>query len=242
MGKLLLVGVCVSVALAFGGVLIPFYHYPAYNDAKVSRLVSLKQRYPNVELFVIINPDNGYVKKRLYNFAFAIRRLHQAGIHPLGYVHTDYGKRPVKEIEANIEAWKRIYGKWGIEGIFFDEVNGTKELLEYYKPLASYARGKFRYVVLNPGTSIAPEFETLADIIVTNESNTTRHYCELNTSKNALLLHSTKDFNLSQEVFGRYDFIYVTPQKMPNPWKELSPYLEELIKRVAERKKEGCFN
>ena len=242
MGKRLFVGLFVSMALAFGGVLIPFYHYPAYNDTKISYLISLKQRYPDVEMFVIINPDNGYVRKRLYNFAFAIRRLQRAGIHPLGYVHTDYGKRPIKEVEANIEAWDSIYGKWGLEGIFFDEVNGTKKLLEYYAPLISHARGRFRYVVLNPGTSIAPEFEKLADIIVTNESNSTTHYCELNATKNALLLHSTKELNLSQDVFERYDFIYVTPQKLPNPWRNISPFLEEIMKSLAHRKKEGCFN
>lgn len=242
MGKLFLLGLYLSMAFSFGGVLVPFYHYPAYNDPQVSHLIALQKRYPNVSLFVIINPNNGYVDTVLFNFALAIQRLRQAGIHPLGYIHTKYGKRPLKEIEANIKAWERVYGKWGVEGIFFDEVNTSKEQLEYYKTLSILTRKKFRYVVFNPGTSIAPEYEALADIIVTNESNTTTHCYQLTAAKNALLLHSIKDLNLSQEVLDCYEFIYITPYKLPNPWKKLSPYLEKIMKALAHRKKEEYFN
>ncbi len=241
MRKIFLTGLLVSVLFALEGVLIPLYHYPSYNDTQIAQLIALKKRYPNAYIFVILNPDNGNVTKTLYNFAFAIKRLHEAHIHPLGYVHTRYGTRANSEVMENIRAWGRIYKKWGLEGIFLDEVNGTKEQRTYYEPLMKLIRDTIGYVVLNPGTAIDQNYASFADIIVTNESNST-HICDINGTKNAILLHSTPRFDANETLLRHYNYIYVTPHRMPNPWYTLSPFTEEILRRVAHGKKGVCFN
>lgn len=226
-------------AFASEGILIPFYHYPSFNDAKIDRLIKLKREYPKVPVYVIINPNNGHFRKIEYNFAYAIKRLHDANFSVIGYVHTSYCKRPFKEVAADIKSWSKIYKPWGVKGVFVDEVNGSKECFDYYKKIAKEIKKVFDLVIFNPGTKSDESIAKLADITVVYESNQSINLCKSTEQKSAVLLHGIKDFSKSMQKIKDIEYIYITPHTFPNPWGEISDYLENTL-QILE-KEQHCF-
>ncbi len=211
------------------GVLIPFYHYPSFEDSKIKKLIALRQSYPYLKIFAVINPNNGNFTQTQRNFASMIFRLHRAGIIPLGYLYTSYARRDLNESLEVVQKWKRYYGPYGIEGLFIDEVN--QSALGYYRTLAQEVKKRFSYVVLNPGVEVSKDFFDIADIVVTKESAFVAP-CRYQ-KKSALLLHSQNEFNESHKrLLECYDYVYITDQKMPHPWGEVSAFLEVLLQKA----------
>ncbi len=216
------------------GVLIPFYHYPLDDDEEIAKLLAYKKAYPDIEFFVIINPANGDFRAEQYNFASLIDKLHEANITTLGYVYTKYAARDPKEVRLRIDAWAKFYKKWGVEGIFFDEVNSSQEAFSYYEALARYAKKRFRYVVLNPGTKPHKSYMQIADIVVLHESYrlpTQKEKCD----KGALLLYGIADLNTTTSLFSQFGYVYVTDRNGSNPWESLSSHMDELLYILQQR-------
>jgi hypothetical protein len=78
---------------------------------------------------VIVNPHDGPGMSDPFdaNYAREIPRLNALStVTTLGYVKTNYGKRPLNEVETDIEAyagWAKHFetSDLGVKGIFFDE-------------------------------------------------------------------------------------------------------------------------
>ena len=230
MAKFLLFLCFMTSLFAQKGILIPFYHYPQEEDEEVQRLIAYKKRFANVPVIVIINPNNGNFHKTQHNFASMIKSLHEANISVVGYVYTSYAKRPLKEVQQRIQAWIRYYKPFGVEGIFVDEVNASKQNLKYYRAIAQTIARTFSLSIFNPGVE-ADFLYDLADIVVTCE-NSSISSPPLSDKRNALLLHSVKEFGKYRPFLKYYEYVYCTPFRLPNPWNRLSSYLPELFKTL----------
>ncbi|MRJ03301.1 MAG: hypothetical protein GXO19_02040 [Epsilonproteobacteria bacterium] len=217
---------------AIEGVLIPFYHYPTFGDREIERLIQLKRQYPSVRFLVIINPNNGHFRRRERNFARMIELLSREGIEPIGYIYSSYGKRPLEEVVEDIESWAKFYKPFGIEGIFIDEVDCTKE--EYYRQLQERIKRDFSLVVANPGIPCRTEW---SDIGVVHENSNYSIEPPQWEGEKAVLIHSIDRVEFDQ-VKG-YDFIYITPLSGTNPWERLSPFLPELLSSIEREFQRG---
>jgi hypothetical protein len=121
---------------------------------------------------VILNPDNGPVKKQAKMYAEPIRFCEEHGQRVIGYTYTNYGKRALATVEKAIAD----YYSWdpGVEGIFLDEMAEvpTTKVEAYYKKLAAYVHAKGGFVVGNPGDTAASTWQLGAvDEVVTFEGS-----------------------------------------------------------------------
>ena len=232
MAKFLLFLCFMTLLFAQKGILIPFYHYPKIEDEQVQKLIEYKKRYPDVPIVLIVNPNNGDFNQLEYNFAAMIEHLHEANISVVGYIYTSYAKRPLREVVDRIQTWAKIYKPFGVEGIFVDEVNGSKQNFEYYRDISRKIARYFHFTIFNPGVE-APALHSLADIVVVHE-NSSIVTPPSDGNKSALLLHSVKDLEAYRPFFKYFQYIYVTPLTLPNPWKELSSYLPKLLDELQK--------
>ena len=104
------------------GLLIPLYIYPAniHTNADYNRVMELKRQYSEVPFWVILNPASGPGTEVDANYTKAVDRLIGSGCVVLGYVPTDYGKIPEKDVQRHLDAWRRMYPR--VHGIFYDEM------------------------------------------------------------------------------------------------------------------------
>jgi Spherulation-specific family 4 len=110
-------------------------------------------------------PNSDYIK--------GLADLQAAGVAIAGYVWTDYGKRDLEEVKADIDLYQDYYN---VNSIFFDEAASGVSQLNYYKELHDYAikTSKLDKVILNHGTK--PDTRYLSELpnanLVIFESNT----------------------------------------------------------------------
>jgi Spherulation-specific family 4 len=121
---------------------------------------------------VILNPDNGPVKKDAKVYAAPIRLCEERGQRVIGYVYTRYGERSLGAVEKAVTDYYRWYP--AVEGIFLDEMAEvpTAKVEAYYRQLAAYVHGKGGFVVGNPGDTAATSWQ-LGDVdeVVTFEGS-----------------------------------------------------------------------
>ena len=81
----------------------------------------------------------------------------KAGIKNIAYIRTNYQKRPLAEVLADVDKYYKLYGKDNLSGFFFDEV-GVDDANHpaYMKAVYEYVKGKGKenIVVANPGRQI----------------------------------------------------------------------------------------
>ncbi len=121
---------------------------------------------------VILNPDNGPVKREAHVYAEPMRLCKEHGQRVIGYVYTRYGRRSLAKAEKAIAD----YYSWfpGIEGIFLDQMAevATAKIETYYKQLAAYVHKKDGFVVGNPGDAATTPWQLGAvDEVVTFEGS-----------------------------------------------------------------------
>jgi len=231
-------------------ILIPLYSYPTAKDENRDliwdKFIEIRNRYNDVEVIAVINPDNGDFITEDSNYVDGIKKLVENDIRVMGYVYTGYALRYIEELKNNIESWREIYQIYGVEGIFFDEVSEKVEDLEYYKDIINYTKENgFEFTILNAGYTTAQEYidESIADIVVTLEES------EKNVLENPPLVFNvpTKDTKLSLLVYDmqsgnidrlislarekNFSYIYFTEDNK-NPWNSLSKYFEEEISKA----------
>ena len=67
----------------------------------------------------IANPNSGPGDERNLDYAAIFTEASNQGITLVGYVSTDYGKRPKADVKKDIDTWIRLYPQ--IRGFFFDQ-------------------------------------------------------------------------------------------------------------------------
>lgn len=242
------------------GLLIPLYVYPAdiHTNKIYNRLIELKRRYETVPMWVIVNPASGPGKEVDANYTKAIDRLQGAGCVTLGYVSTNYSKRPERDIKQDLTTWQRLYPR--IQGVFFDEMiyEDTEAGTKFQSGLNQHARELGYWpTVANPGTDTPGRYfaADAADVIVVHEGDQWPEekrlhgdyfggYSDYPPFTRSVLLHSIKEFDAKQLTMIRRHarWIYVTDDpykpndpKADNPWDTLSKHMEKLCDDLARR-------
>lgn len=94
---------------------------------------------------VIVNPDSGPGASATpdSNYQACIPMLRPSAnpnVKLVGYVSTNYANRALADVEADTNTYNNWPAPYNLDGIFFDEVNGTSDHLAAYTSYASHAR------------------------------------------------------------------------------------------------------
>lgn len=123
-----------------------------------------------VPTVAIVNANDGPGSSIDSRYSVGLDSLFGASVRTIGYVNTEYGARSEAAIQADIDAWQRLYGN-RITGIFFDEVASSVAYAGYYNTLCAYAQQKgLTLNVLNPGTVPEEGWSTTCSVVVTFEN------------------------------------------------------------------------
>jgi hypothetical protein len=142
---------------------VPAYFHPVTRAADWARLAALGPALG----FAVMNPNSGPGDAPDPAYHPVIRAVTGAGGRVIGYVDTDYGRRPANLVLSELAAYRAWYG---LAGVFLDQVRSDEDRLGYYCGLAAEARRMgLEFVVLNPGVIPAPGFAEVADVLVTFE-------------------------------------------------------------------------
>ncbi|MDQ1011249.1 hypothetical protein QFZ82_005734 [Streptomyces sp. V4I23] len=145
------------------GLLVPYYEHPADRPAAWDAVVAAAPRLYGV----VLNPASGPGAAPDAEFAAVAARLRDAGVRVVGYVDTDYGRRPHAAVLADLLRHRDWYAT---DGVFLDQVASGPEALPHYGRIAVAARAAgATTVVLNHGVHPDPAYAELADLLVTFE-------------------------------------------------------------------------
>ncbi|MEV4329024.1 spherulation-specific family 4 protein [Streptomyces sp. NPDC049597] len=143
--------------------LVPYYEHPADRPAAWDAVVAAAPRLYGV----VLNPASGPGAAPDAEFAAVASRLRDAGVRVVGYVDTDYGRRPHAAVLADLLRHRDWYA---VDGVFLDQVASGPENLPHYGRIAVAARAAgATTVVLNHGVHPDPAYAELADLLVTFE-------------------------------------------------------------------------
>jgi hypothetical protein len=143
--------------------LVPLYVHPAVDPAAWRTLVD----HAPLLYGVVLNAADGPGTAPDAGFAAAAGALRSAGVRVLGYVDTDYGRRPARAVTGDYERHRDWYGT---DGFFLDQVAPDQAGVRHYRRLTRAARSRGAgTVVLNPGLCPAPGYAAFADLLVTFE-------------------------------------------------------------------------
>lgn len=234
-------------------VLVPAYFNPVPDwDA----MTSGAKAHPDVKITAILNPQNGKFTNVNAAFTNAIASFKLAGGNVVGYVSTNYGKRSLAEVRANIDNYLLHYPE--VSGFFLDEMEAKGKQLDFYSDVASYIRGKGLNlrIIGNPGTLPVEAYASVSDTLVTFEGKevdyrsfnpATLHNWVYNKPRTiqAALVHNADSCKLMQQTLTtaalprtHTSLIYVTELEFEystgigNPWKSLPKYWTQLLGSV----------
>jgi Spherulation-specific family 4/Glycosyl hydrolase family 26 len=160
--------------------LVPAYFDPGGSGAKYWDALITAAR--DVEVVAIANPNNGPGSKSNDDYKRYIEKAAAHGVTVLGYVRTNYGKIPVKEVDEDIRRWLDWYEP--VSGVFFDEQTADdkdedsgKDMISHYRELFDHARKRLAkrcggLIISNPGTVCSERYltEARADVLCLYES------------------------------------------------------------------------
>lgn len=239
------------------GIIIPLYVFPTdvYNNTIYNGIMDLKKTYHGVPVTVILNPDSGPGTRTRTQYTTAIDRLKGAGIHVIGYVSTAYTANTITKVKRYVDDWLTYYPE--IQGIFFDEMTNTDNdtYFTYYNEIGDYAHTKQLYPTIgNPGARAIPDYYTLdgIDVVMMHEASTYPTENQLkkgssagldqegdhmfhNFDRRAALVYGQSSFDVEEFALMRKytGWVYVTQDDSPNPWDEISDYMEDMFKILA---------
>jgi hypothetical protein len=137
-------------------VLVPAYFYPTGEGLKDWQRLGLAAA--KVKVVAIANPETGPGDRLNPDYSRAIKGAHDAGVTVIGYVDTNYGGRPLAEIQADLDRWVEFYPQIG--GFFLDRQSTTSRDVPIYMKIRDAARRKRKDALLinNPGTTCDEPF------------------------------------------------------------------------------------
>jgi hypothetical protein len=198
---------------------------------------------------VILNPGSGPGKARDPNYVAAVDRVRAAGGRVLGYVHSSYAKRPRAAVEQDIRAYLQFYG---VDGFFIDEMANTPQPLGYYASIYQSIKqldSRFK-VVGNPGTPYTlAAYLNAVDTLVIFEGPAAAYadyqpmgpapwVADYPRSRFANLVYAVNDAASMQQALTaarqtNAGSVFITDDKLPNPYRGLPRYWTEELAAVA---------
>ena len=138
---------------------VPFYPaYPGYNDPGWTEIENATPAGTITNAIVNFCDPNGFGpgcdnmpwKTKNTSWPPTIASLKKAGVSPMGYTWSNYGKTPIATVETEIHDWLKWYS---VKHIFVDGASTNDP--SYYCGLAKYAvnHGVTQFEI-NPGTNI----------------------------------------------------------------------------------------
>lgn len=217
-------------------ILVPAYSYPAGSGlAFWNQLLASGREVPIV---VIANPNSGPGANVDENYTKIIGKAQRAAVRVIGYVSTGYAKRKPSAVKSDIDKWKEFYPT--IDGFFVDEQSSDAEHLASYLAISKHARRVVdkSLIVSNPGTICAKEFAASGafDVICVFENSTGYDRFRLPEwniqnlkTEFAALPHTQADAATALRYVREspakgISYLYITHDRLPNPWNELANY------------------
>ncbi|MGF1428799.1 spherulation-specific family 4 protein [Kitasatospora sp. LaBMicrA B282] len=148
--------------------LVPLYVHPEVDPAAWQAVAAAG---PQLVRAVVLNVANGPGPAPDPAFERAAADLTAAGIPLLGYVDTDYGRRPHAAVVADLLNHRQWYGT---TGVYFDQAAAHTAALAHYRRLTTAARAAgCETVVLGHGLHPEPAFAEpeSGDLLVTFEGS-----------------------------------------------------------------------
>ena len=143
--------------------IVPAYFHPATHQREWAWLA---ERAEQVEL-VVLNLADGAGRRPDVAYQPVLERLRSASVTVCGYIDTNYGRRPVPEVVADLTRYQDWYL---VDGVFLDRASAAAEHLTWYARLAAYARGLgARVIALNHGAHPVESYAEHADLLGTFE-------------------------------------------------------------------------
>ena len=239
-------------------IIVPLYIYPL--KAAWEPLVNAARAHPKVQFLAVINPNNGPGQSTLPDSSYlaALRELNEIpNIQPLGYVFCTYGKRPLADIEKDIDLYRGWNAEFRLDGIFIDEAPSDVQRINYMAEIRQYAEATWQsalarssLIIQNPGVAVGQGFFDVADYVVAFEQSEThwKNHFQVHDlhqlppkarSKVVIIMHTcnTSDGALERllEDVTSFGFagVYMTEQEgggyteWPESWHELAKAIEQ---------------
>jgi len=225
--------------------LVPAYIYPAGDGRKEwQRLIDAASK---VEIVAIANPNSGPGFERNLDYAAIFTEASEHGITLVGYVSTEYAKRPIQVVKNDIDAWIQLYPR--IRGFFFDQQSREGHDAAHYAELRAYVEGKLPHplVITNPGIPCDEAYlaQAVANVTCVFVNFVGFDQFELpaplkvyEASRYAALPYNIADVEVMRTVvkdaiIKRIGYLYVSDAKPPNQWGKLPSYWEAEVEAVA---------
>ena len=224
------------------GVIIPAYQYPTLGTvwADCARASS------RVPLVAIVNPANGPGSGVDPNYTSAVGSVRAAGGRVIGYLNTDLAEIPLDSALTWVDRYRAWYT---LDGVLLDRMasDSSPAHVTWYTALRDSIRAREPawLVVGGPGTNTLPEYLPAADILCIFESDGATYF---NWEPDAWvrdyaaprwlhLVHSVSTVDSMRAAVSRAaslgaSWVYVTDDRLANPWDTSPTYWNELIATV----------
>jgi hypothetical protein len=230
---------------------VPAYYYPfGAGLHEWDRLIASAKSVPIV---AIVNPASGPGDHVDTNFAAVVPRARKAGVTLVGYIGTQYTRKPLKQVKEEITTFLRFYPD--IQGFHFDEQSSDARGIDYYAELYRYVRELVpgALVLTNPGTSCDPGYAArpAADAICLLENN--RGFDDFRPpgwtarfpgSRFCIQAHDIPTEAIMKKAVRRaaelkVGYIFITDDVGPNPYDRLPSYWDALVEAVRQMNHTG---
>jgi Spherulation-specific family 4 len=228
--------------------LIPLYIYPQIINGR-SNWLPLVEAARKIPVVAIINPNSGPGGKPNTDYAQGLKLLQQGGVKTIGYVATNYGKRPIDQVKADIDLYDAHFK---VQGIFLDEGASDAKSLNYYATIYRYVKSKkqLQQVIVNPGTQIDEAYfsKPVADQAVIFENfgrewpkyQPSHYLTKYDRQRFALMLHGVIEQTKMQNyidlaVQRNIGYVYITNDADSNPWDSLPSYWSAEVEAIRSQ-------
>ena len=225
---------------------VPVYFYPNGPGLREwDRLIAAARRVPIV---AIVNPASGPGNHLDPYIAAAITRARKAGITVVAYIGTQYTRKSLAAVQAEVDTYLRFYPD--IQGVHFDEQSSDAKDVEYFAELYRYARQRIpgAIVLANPGTTCAAEYvaRPASDVVCLSERDRAFEGFRLPawTSRFPASRFCVQAYHVDREAemkqaLGRalqlrVGYVYITDDQGPNPYDRLPTYWAAEVEAVRQ--------
>lgn len=194
--------------------------------------------------YVVINSADGPGSCPVPGLAEIVAAARQVGQHVVGYVWTDYGRRPSGSVLADIERYADWYD---VNSIFLDGIQAEAEHATGYRRYIEAIRARGGLAVLNPGVVPDPIYFQMGDAVVTYEgcASDYRNGCpwppHMRDVPSRQVIHlvyaaAAEDVDVVLRLASERGAqrVYVTDGVPPNPWSGLPSYWAAVLTALAE--------
>ena len=224
------------------GIIVPAYQYPTTGTlwGECARASS------SVPVVAIMNPANGPGTEVDPHFASAAASVRSAGGRVIGYVFTSSAEVPLDSVLAKVDRYREWYT---LDGIFLDGMANDADPahVAWHAALRDSIRAREPawLVVGCPGTNTLPDYLAGADVLCIVESDGESYFDwepdawvrDHPASRFLHLVHTLSSADSMRQAVALAGsrgagWVYVTNDRMANPWDETPSYWDALVAAV----------